>query len=100
MACQRDGERLQVYSSSRFFRAIHDFSQPPRHSGHGARVFRSDRSQRRPPALSEAPHETCESDFVDVSKDTDRRDSARNFERVHLRPVPATLQFTRDLTGS
>ena len=52
-----------------------------------------------PPPISEAPHETGVSG-VDVSKDTDRRDSVRNFQRVHLRPVPATLQFTRDLTGS
>ncbi len=38
-----------------------------------------------PPPISEAPPETGLSGFADVSKDTDRRDSVRNFERVHVR---------------
>ena len=49
--------------------------------------------------ISEAPHETGASGFVDVSKDTDRRDSVRNFERVHVRLVPFPLQFKRTSTG-
>ena len=52
------------------------------------------------PPISEAPHETGVSGFVDVSKDTDHRDSVRNFERVHVRPVPAPLQPKRTSTGS
>ena len=35
--------------------------------------------------------------YVDVSKDTDRRDTVRNFERVHIRTIP--LQFKRVSTG-
>ena len=54
-------------------------------SDHGARVFQSDRSQRRLQPISEAPHETGVSGFVDVLKDTDCRDSVRSFERVHVR---------------
>ena len=47
---------------------------------------RSDRSQRHPLPISEAPHETG--------------DTVWNFERVHVRPVPVPLQFKHTSTGS
>ena len=75
-----------------FFRAIHDFFPTSRFSGLIVLNL-------VPPPISEAPHETGLSGFVDVSKDTDRRDSVRNFEPVHLRPVPAPLQLKRASTG-
>ena len=43
-----------------------------------------------PLPISAAPHDTGVSGFVDVSKDTDRRDSVRNVERVHVRVGSAT----------
>ena len=52
-----------------------------------------------PPAHFRSAHETGVSCFVDVSKDTDRRDSVRNFERVHVRSVSAPLQLKRASTG-
>ena len=33
--------------------------------------------------------------YTDVAKDTDRRDSVRNFERVHAGPVSAPFQLRR-----
>ena len=62
--------------------------------GHEARVFRSDRSQRRLP-IAEAPHETGVAGFVDVSNDTDSRDSVQNLEPVPVRPVPPPLNFSK-----
>ena len=85
-----------------FFRAVHNVSPsaPFRLGNRARKATGPDRSQRRPLPISEAPHETSVSGFVDVSKDTDRRDTVWNFERVHGRPIPAPLQFKRAATGS
>ena len=40
------------------------------------------------PPIAEAPHETGVSCFVEVSKDSSRRESVRNFERAHCPPAP------------
>ena len=69
--------------------------------GREARVFRSDRSQRRLP-IPEAPHETGVAGFVDVSNDTDRRDSVQNLELVHTCPRqarPSSFEFQQAGSG-
>ena len=87
----RLAESKRSFDVKPFFEQPTTFSKPrPVPTGKPrAQGGRSDRSQRRPLPISEAPHETGVSGFVDVSKDTDRRDSVLNFERVHARPVPA-----------
>ena len=52
-----------------------------------------------PRPISEAPHDTGLSGFVNVSKDIDRRDSVRNFEWIHVRPIlfPRSLSETQPI---
>ena len=40
------------------------------------------------PPIAEVPHETGVSCFVEVSKDSSRRESVRTFERAHCPPAP------------
>ena len=104
------GSRLSAHNSrvntlvgcQAFFRAVHNFfslravaTGKPRAQG-----GRSDHSQRHPLPISEAPHETGVSGFVEVSKDTGRRDTVRNFNVSTSDPSPVPLQFKRTSTGS